>query len=47
MTEAVTAANTAVGGNPGGNPDGNPDDAGIVDVPEDPYGLLESNNKLK
>ena len=47
MTEAVAAANTAVGGNPGGNPDGNPDDAGIVDVPEDPYGLLESNNKIE
>jgi hypothetical protein len=47
MTDAVAAANTAVGGNPGGNPGGIPDDAGIVDVPEDPYGLLESNNKIE
>jgi hypothetical protein len=39
MTDAVAAANTAVGGNP--------DDAGIVDVPEDPYGLLESKNKIE
>jgi hypothetical protein len=47
MTDAVAAANTAVGGNPGGNPGGIPDDAGIVDVPEDPYGLLESKNKIE